>query len=197
MRKNNYAKWWLKHDDATLEKKKQEAEEEERKRLEMEEQEKQEDDDADFWNYEDDEEEEEESSQTYLAGVRMEQIKSVNETDRIGRRYDLDGDLIPEPEPNFWTTGEVKDVPPQTDEERRIRLDRSQRTRDRREKERRDREAAKDLVEEDDLEMTIDEGGEPDTEGDDADQDDEDVEIHVEEKEPNARDSDIWLRRSR
>ena len=195
MRKNNYSKWWLKHDDATLARKKQEAEEEERERREMEEQEEQEEDDADFWSYEDDEEDgEEESPQTYLAGVRMEQIKRVGETDRIGRRYDLDGDLIPEPEPDFWTTGEIKDVPPQTEEEKRIRVDRSQCTRDRREKERRDREAAKDLVEDEDLDMTVDESEELDTENADAGQEDE---VDVEENEPNARDSDMWLRRSR
>lgn len=164
----------------------------------MEEQEKQEEDDAGFWNYEDDEEdEEEESFQTYLAGVRMEQIKRVGETDRIGRRYDLDGDLIPEPEPDFWTTGEVKDVPPQTEEERRIQVDRSQRTRDRRESERRGREAAKVWVEDEDVEMTIDEGGELDTENGDAGQEDGDVEMHVQENEPDARDPDMWLRRSR
>lgn len=198
LRKNNYSKWWLKHDDARLAKRKQEAEEEERERREMKEQEKQEEDDADFWNHEDGEEdEEEESSQTYLAGVRMEQIKTVDETDRIGRRYDLDGDLIPEPEPDFWTTGEVKDLPPQMEEERRIRVDRTRRKRDRRERERRDQEVAKAWIEDEDVEMTIDEGGELDIENADGGQEDEDVEMKVHGNESDATDPDMWLRRSR
>lgn len=64
------------------------------------------------------------------------------------------------------------------------------------EKERRDREAAKALLKDEDVEMTIDEGGELDTEKGDGGQDDEDVETGVDKNEP-AQDPDMWLRRFR
>lgn len=131
LRKSDYWKWSLKHLDARREKEKQEPERWDREISEKEV--KEEDDEDDEDNEEDDEDDEEERDlKTPLARVRMEQILNAGETDRLGRRYDADGDLIPEPEPDFWTTGEVEDVPPQREEERRIRLERSQRTGDRR-----------------------------------------------------------------
>ena len=199
LRKSDYWKWSLKHLDARREKEKEEQEDQEEDDGDggLNEEDEKDDDEEDGEDEEDEEDEEEDwESETYLAAVRMKQIRETGETDRLGRRHDLDGDLIPEPELDFWTTVEGKDVLPQTEEEKGSRVDRSQRTRrDRKDKERRDRKAEKVWVNEY-LELNIDERRELDTEDGDARQEEVNVEVEDDENEPGAGDCDMRLRRS-